>query len=296
MKKTAFIYNPHSGKGKIGEHLNDIVSAFAKEENEITLVPTRCKNYCRNYIINEGHRFDEVCVAGGDGTVNEAVNGLMRMEGKKPVLGYIPMGTTNDFAASCMIPMDAAEAAATAASGKSVNIDCGKFNDEYFSYVAAFGIFTDVAYDTPQQYKNLFGKAAYIVEGIKRLGTIKTYKIEVKCDDRTICGEFIFGMAANSNSVAGVNIKSMEVDLSDGLFEVLLIKKISKPTDLNLIVADLLAKKTESDYYYMFKTNKLTFSSDEKLAWTLDGEFGGEHNVAVIENINAVIKIKVAES
>lgn len=291
MKRLAFIYNPKSGKGKIENHFVDIMRAFSSGDFEVTVVPTKRKDHCKEYIASQGHRFDVVAVAGGDGTVNEAFNGIMAIEDKKPHLGYIPMGTTNDFASSCMIPADAFEAAKIVVEGSPVLIDAGKFNDQYFSYVAAFGIFTDVAYDTPQQIKNLFGRAAYILEGVKRVVNIKSYKMRVEYNENVIEDEFIFGMVANSNSVAGMKIKSLKVDLSDGLFEVLLFKKIAKATDINSIIMDLVNIREDSDYYYVFKTDKITFSSEEPVAWTLDGEFGGEHTNLKVENIQNAIEI-----
>ncbi len=295
MKKLAFIYNPKAGKGNIDIYFSDIIKAFSKEDYEVTLLPTKYKNHCREYIINEGKRFDRIVVAGGDGTVNEAFNALMEMKGEKPTLGYIPMGTTNDFAASCNIPQDAIEAAKVAVSGNVTAIDAGKFNEKYFAYVAAFGALTDVAYDTPQEIKNLFGRAAYIVEGVKRLTNVKSYKMKIECNDLVIEDEFIFGMVANSNSVGGMKITSLEVDLCDGLFEVLLLKKIQKPFDINTILADLLQKKTDSEHYYVIKSGEIKFASQDNIAWTLDGEFGGEQTAAVVKNINRAIKIAVTE-
>ena len=294
MKKIAFVYNPNAGKGKIKNCFADIVDVLAEDESEIVLFPTKRRNHCCEYIKNEGNRFEKIIVAGGDGTVNEAFNALMELE-EKPVLGYIPMGTTNDFAASCRIPTGPAEAAQVAMKGEVISIDAGKFNDKYFSYVAAFGALTDVAYDTPQESKNRFGRAAYIAEGIKRLANVQSYKMKIECNGETIEDEFIFGMVANSNSVGGIKIKSLQVDLCDGLFEVLLLKKITKPTDLNEIIADLLNKRTDSKHYYVIKTDYVMFSSSESIAWTLDGEYGGETNSAEVKNIPQAIKIAVAQ-
>ena len=294
MKKIAFVYNPNAGKGKIENYFVDIVRVFSKEDCEITLMPTKRRNHCCEYILNEGCRFDKIIIAGGDGTVNEAFNALMTLS-QRPALGYIPMGTTNDFAASCNIPTDPIAAAGVAMGDYVSCIDAGKFNDKYFSYVAAFGTLTDVAYDTPQENKNLFGRAAYIVEGIKRLANVRSYKMKIECNGEVIEDEFIFGMVANSNSVAGIKIKSLQVDLCDGLFEVMLFKKIQKASDLNEIIADLLNKKTDSEHYYVIKTDKVVFSSNESVAWTLDGEYGGECEVAEVENIPRAIKITVAE-
>lgn len=295
MKKMAFVYNPRAGKGKIDDYFSDIIRAFSAENYEITLVPTKYRNHCCEYISREGARFETVIVAGGDGTVNEAFNALMSLGGNKPVLGYIPMGTTNDFASSCNIPQDPVDAAKVAVRGAVTEIDAGRFNDRYFAYVAAFGVLTDVAYDTPQEIKNLFGRAAYIVEGIKRLTNVKSYKMKVECNGEVIEDEFIFGMVANSNSVGGMKIKSLQVDLCDGLFEVLLFKKIQKALDINSILADLLQKKTDSEHYYILKSDKIKFISQDNIAWTLDGEFGGEHNVTEVENVKGAIKIRTAE-
>lgn len=295
MKKLAFVYNPRAGKGNIETYFVDIVKAFSKEGFEVTLVPTQYRNHCSEYIKCEGRRFDRIVVAGGDGTVNEAFNALMALGDDKPTLGYIPMGTTNDFAASCNIPFDPIEAARVAVGENIVAIDAGRFNESCFAYVAAFGVLTDVAYDTPQEIKNLFGRAAYIVEGVKRLVNVKSYKMKIEYSGEVIEDEFIFGMVANSNSVGGMKIKSLNVDLCDGLFEVLLLKKIGKPMDINTILTDLLQKKTDSEHYYVLKSDKIRFTSEDDVAWTLDGEFGGAGTEAEIENINGAIKIAVEE-
>lgn len=295
MKKLAFIYNPRAGKGKIETYFYDIVRVLSEGDYEVTLVPTKYKNHCCEYILQEGQRFERIVVAGGDGTVNEAVNALMALGENKIDLGYIPMGTTNDFASSCNIPQDIFEAAKVALNGTMIEIDAGRFNDKYFGYVAAFGVLTDVAYDTPQGIKNLFGRAAYIVEGIKRLANVKSYAMRIECNGEVIEDEFIFGMVANSNSVGGMKIKSLQVDLCDGLFEVLLLKKIQKPLDVNSILADLLQKKTDSEHYYVIKSDKIKFTSQSEVAWTLDGEYGGACHKAQIENIKGAIKIAVAQ-
>lgn len=295
MKRMAFVYNPRAGKGKTDIYFNDIIKAFSKKDYEITLMPTKHKNHCCEYIQSEGSRFDRIVVCGGDGTVNEAFNALVALGDKKPTLGYIPMGTTNDFAASCNIPQSPVDAANVAAGDCITSIDAGRFNDRYFCYVAAFGVLTDVAYDTPQEAKNLFGRAAYIVEGIKRLANVKSYRMKVECNGSIIEDQFIFGMVTNSNSVGGMSIKSLEVDLCDGLFEVMLFKKIQKASDVNAILTDLWQKKTDSEHYYVIKSDKIRFESQDEIAWTLDGEFGGEHTEAEIENINNAIKIAVAE-
>lgn len=295
MKKMLFVYNPHSGKGTAAKRLGEITEIFTKNDYEVTLLPTQHKFHCCDYIKREGHRFDQITVCGGDGMVNEAFNALCSLEGSRPVLGYIPSGTTNDFAASLTLPTDVLKAAQTAAGNNTLEIDAGKFNEKYFCYVAAFGAFTSVAYDTPQKTKNVFGYAAYVLEGIKCMGSIKPYAIKVTTRDNVIEDEVILGLAANSKSVAGIKMKALDVDLSDGLFEVILIKKPEKATDIGAILTDLRSNNAESEYYYAFQTDKLIVNSEEDVAWTLDGEFGGMTTRAEIANIKRAIKIKVAD-
>ena len=295
MKKLAFIYNPKAGKKNMDTYLVDVLRAFGKNGYEVTLVETMKKGHLTEYIREEGARFDTVVVSGGDGTVNESFNALMEIEEeRRPSLGYIPMGTTNDFASSNNISKDPYRAAQIASGDGERKIDAGKFNDRYFSYVAAFGAFTSVAYATPTEYKNIFGYAAYVAEGIKALGTIKPYKMKIEADGEIIEDEFIFGMVANSTSVGKVRLDRMDVDLSDGLFEVLLIKKV-KAGELNIIIGDLMNNKRKSDHYYIFKASKIEFLSEEDIAWTLDGEFGGETGKALVQNIPGAIKIKIEE-
>ena len=295
MSKLAFIYNPISGKGNMKGELSEMVELFSRYGYEVTCIPTQRKNHCRDYVKNNGAGFNVIVAAGGDGTINEVFNGLCRIPFEnRPATGYIPMGTTNDFATSCKLSCDYIKAAKTAVAGKEMLIDAGKFNENYFAYVAAFGAFTSVSYDTSREAKSLFGYGAYVFEGIKSLGNIKPYKMRIKCPQKEFEDEFIFGMAANSKSVGGVSLEGLKVDLSDGLFEVLLIKKF-KPTELNMVLSDLRNKKKDSRFYYAFKTCRLEILSHEPVPWTIDGEFGGEMMEAVIENIPSAIKIRIEE-
>lgn len=294
MKKMAYIYNPHAGKGSVQNYLSDIIDVFTKADYEVTVIPTQYKHHCRDYIRHEGERFDLITVSGGDGTVNEAFEGLMSIgKEKRPALGYIPAGTTNDFASSCAIPTDPYEAAKIIAKGNTVQIDAGCFNNKNFAYIAAFGAFTYVAYDTSQQIKNIMGYGAYVLEGIKQFNKNKAYKMTVTTSDGTFEDEFIFGMVANSRSVGGLKLKKLDVDISDGLFEVLLVKKITKPSDIGKIISDLKNKELNGEQFYFFKTDRITFSCCEEVAWTLDGEFGGNYLVSEIANKHKAIRIMV---
>lgn len=293
MKKLLFIYNPFAGKSVIKPYISDIADIFTKGGFESVVMPTQGRDFCRSYIAENAERFDIVAISGGDGTLNEAVNGLMAIEKeKRPRLGYIPSGTTNDFAASVGLENEFLAAASAIVKEKSVNIDAGRFNEKYFAYIAAFGAFTDVAYDTPQEFKNIFGHAAYIIEGIKRLSTIKPYRMKITTDEGELEGDFIYGMVTNTLSVGGLmKLSAFNVDMNDGVFEAIFVKAMAKPSDLNAIMTDLRNRERDSRHYRAFKTKKLKITSHEKIAWTLDGEFGGECTEAAIENIHSAIEL-----
>lgn len=293
LKRLAFIYNASAGKSRISPQVSDIADIFVKGGYEPCILPTQSKFFCRDYIAENAPRFDVVAVSGGDGTLNEAVNGLMRTEeGKRPLLGYIPSGSTNDFAASAGLEKGFLSAAEAIAKGNARPLDVGRFNDKYFAYVAAFGAFTDVAYTTSQQFKNIFGHAAYILEGIKRISAIKPHKMKVVTKEGEIEGEFIYGMVSNTVSVGGMKaLPEEEVDLNDGLFEVILVNPIETPSDLNQLITDFANKSAESRVYRFFKAQRLEFVSEEDLSWTLDGEFGGAHSRVEIENIHSAVRL-----
>ncbi len=294
MKKLAFIYNSKAGRGNIGDSLSEIIDVLS-DENDVTVMPTKRKGHLGEYIVAKGNDFDTIVIAGGDGTVNEAFNALMTLEkAERPALGYIPLGTTNDFASSCRLPHDYRKAAKIAVGDKYRSIDAGKFNNKYFAYIAAFGVFTSAAYETDTQWKNMFGYAAYVMEGIKSLATVKPCKMLVEVNGERIEDEFIFGMVANSSSVGGMKLDKLNIDLSDGLFEVILIKKI-KSLPVTGLINDLKNGKTDSKYYYCFKSNNIRITSYDRVPWTLDGEYGGDPNRVIIENFGEAIKIKIEE-
>ena len=296
MKKIYFIYNPKSGKGQIGSKLNEIIQTLAKKNNELTVVPTICAKDALNRIQNLPEGYDRVVCSGGDGTLDEVVTGMMSHPRKKRIpIGYIPAGTTNDFAKSLNIPKNMVDAAKIAVGGKKFPCDIGKFNDDYFIYVAAFGLFTDVSYTTKQEFKHVLGHMAYVLEGMKRLYNVKSYKMKVSSDERDFAGEFLLGMVTNSKSVAGfewVNGKNAKFD--DGVFEVLFIKKPKKAIEIQEILAALLREEIDERYMYFFRTKRLVIEAENGVCWTLDGEFGGEHQRVEIENkpkqIDIIIK------
>lgn len=290
-KKLLFVFNPKSGKGLIKDHLLSIVDTMTKADYEITIYPTQCQADAIQVVKEKAKEYSLVVCSGGDGTLDEVVTGMEQSEVNIPI-GYIPAGSTNDFANSLGIPKDMQSAAQVAVTGKPFPCDVGGFNNDTFVYVAAFGLFTEVSYKTSQQMKNILGHAAYILEGAKSLMDITSYKMKVEHDGETIEDEFIYGMVTNSLSVGGFKgISGPDVLLDDGLFEVTLIKKPKNPIELNKILVGLANRENDNELIYSFKTSRLHVESEVEVPWTLDGEFGGAHTDLDIKNLNKQIII-----
>ena len=301
MKKLLFVYNPRAGKEMLKPRLSDVLDIFVKAGYEVTVHPTQAYRDAYYQIKEyEVGKYDLIACSGGDGTIDEVATGMMKRRemGKDVVpVGYIPAGTTNDFAKSLHIPRKPLAAADNAVKGVPFPCDIGKFNDIVFVYIAAFGIFTDVSYETDQAVKNVLGHMAYILEGAKRIFNIPSYKIKVEHDGEVIEDEFIFGMVTNSRSVGGFsNMVGKNIVFDDGLFEVTLIKTPKNPIALQEIIAALLIEQVDTKHMYTFKTKKITFDSVEEIPWTLDGEFGGEQDYVEIENVQKAMEIMVPEN
>lgn len=298
MRKIYFIYNPHSGKEQIGSKLNEIIRTLAEKDNELTVVPTIGYLDAMERITNLPDGYDLVVCSGGDGTLDEVVTGMMKRPKERRVpIGYIPAGTTNDFARSLEIPRNMPEAARNAMLGKPFACDIGSFNEDSFVYIASFGIFTEVSYSTKQEVKNVLGHMAYILEGMKSLYNIKSYKMRVSSDEMEFEGDFLFGMITNSKSVAGFKgLVKGDVQFDDGVYEVTFIKRPKNPLEIQEILGALLLEEINSNYMYSFRTKKLTIESEEMVPWTLDGEFGGEHDHVVIENNHKAVEIVVKDN
>lgn len=294
-KKLLFIYNPNSGKQMISKKLADIVDLYTKLGYDVTCHPTQARCDCMNTVAECCRLYDKLVISGGDGTLNEAVNGMMSV-GFDGNFGYIPCGSTNDFSHSVGIPTKIMTAAETAMSGIPFRCDMGRLQERYFTYVAGFGTLTEVSYSTPQDVKNSLGFAAYILEGIAALPTITSFKISFESEERCGQGEYLLGLITNTVHVAGFkSLISDSVMLDDGLFEVLLVRKPKNAADLNKIIAAVLKKEYDNEFIDCFKTSKITIRSEAPLAWTLDGENGGEHTVSVIENFPRALGVMVAK-
>lgn len=287
MKRLLFIYNPNAGRQQVKTHLAAILDVFSNEGFLVTAYPTKFRGDATQAASALAAGYDRVVCCGGDGTLNETVSGLMQLPAElRPVLGYIPTGTTNDFSKNLSFPRGMDKVAAVACGGVPKACDLGQSNGRWFTYVAAFGLFTDVTYTTPQPTKNLLGHMAYVLEGASRLTSIKSYRLKVESDGESIESEFIYGMVGNTVSVGGLlTLPADRVKLDDGLFEVVLVRKPRSPADYQTIFSALTTQTMpDNGPIIAFHANKLSFSCPEPLPWTLDGEYGGEFTFTRIEN------------
>ena len=298
MKKLLFVFNPHSGTGEICKHLAEVVDIFTKAGYEVVVYPTQAPKDGTRKILADGEKFDRIVVSGGDGMLHELVNAVLRLE--KPVaIGYIPTGTVNDFATTHRIPKNPIEAAKVAVSEYVRCLDVGLFDEEYFSYVAAFGFASNVAYDTDQKAKNTWGVLAYVANAIKNIEP--QHLNQVCCKMRVDTGtdiledEFIFGAISNTLSIGGMpNLVEKEAVLDDGLLEGLFIKKPKNVAELEQITRGLLTRNFDSPCLMFARAERFEIDS-QKAAWTLDGENGGEHEHIVIKAKKQVLRIALPE-
>jgi len=292
-KRLLFILNPRSGKGQIKSHLADILDIMVKAGYEVCVHITQSQGDAIEKTKIEAKNFDRIVCSGGDGTLDEVVTGMMASEVKIPI-GYIPAGSTNDFGNSLGIDTNMINAARTSVSDNIFPCDIGKFNSDSFVYVAAFGIFTEVSYATPQDLKNVLGHAAYIIQGAKQLRDIKSFRMQVEYDGNVIYDEFIYGMITNSKSVGGfTGIIQGDIGLNDGVFEITLIKMPKNPIELNEILAFMTGMIDDSTMVYSFQSSGIKLTSAQEVPWTLDGEFGGNHSLVCIENAHKALEIVI---
>ena len=290
-KKMLFIYNPYAGKAKIRNYLFEIIDIFTKAGYEVTAYPTQKQGDATEIVKSRSNEFELVVCSGGDGTLDEVVTGMMQRTERIPI-GFIPAGSTNDFAKSLGIPNNMKKAAQAIVNGVYFPCDIGSFNEVSFIYIAAFGLFTDVSYETDQDVKNMLGHLAYVLEGTKRISSIPAYHLSFMLDGVACEGDFMFGMITNSLSVGGFrNITGKHVHLDDGVFEVTLIKRPSTMIEFNLILRALVGRDINSECMYCFKTDQIKIEATEEIPWTLDGEFGGNHKKVVIKNEKQALNI-----
>ena len=296
-KELLFFVNPNAGRNDMRNHLMDVLAEFGAGGWRIVVHPTHEPREITRVIADQGGDYDMVVACGGDGTLNEAVNGLMQLPPERqPILGYIPSGTVNDFATSLRISKNIPTAARDIVTGRPFACDMASFGDTCFTYVAAFGAFTAVSYGTPQEQKQVLGRAAYLLEGIRSLNRIRPYHVRVEHDGETIEDDVILGMVTNATSVGG--FKSMVADaalMDDGLNEVVLVKAVKTAADLNRLANSVLRWDMDPDQFIWFQTDNVRITFDEDVPWTLDGEFGGSVRDVVIRNIPRAVRIMVPQ-
>ena len=297
MKKMLFIMNPKAGRTTLKNSLVDVLEVFCNNDYDVRTYLTKSADDAERVVAEEGVGYDVIVCAGGDGTLGNTVAGFMK-SGLKVPLGYIPCGSTNDFARSMEIPMTAVEAAEMVVGAEPFSVDIGSLNDKYFVYVAAVGVFSDTSYATPQNMKNILGHAAYVLQGIKSIANIPSYKMKITIDGEIQEGEFIFGMVSNSISVGGfMSITRKGVEFDDGLFEGVLIRTIKTPADLERVVRALLTGDISEKSMVSFRASNVLFEAEDPVAWTCDGEFGGEYkNTSIDIHRRAIDLLVVQES
>ena len=283
-KKLLFIVNPRAGRTKSFAPLFDAVACFSKAGYLVKVFLTEGRGDATRAAAELGGAYDLVVCAGGDGTFNEMVSGLMHLP-ECPEVGYLPNGSTNDFAASLHIPATPLKAAESIVNGHPFYLDVGRHNDRYFAYVASFGAFTRSSYSVPQATKNALGHFAYILEGMKDLDSLRPYRCRVETGEETFEGEFIFGAVCNSTSIGGLmKLDPERVVLDDGKFEMLLVPSPKTAADLQNLVLALLNQQYDSQGLVFRHVSSLRLETEEELPWSLDGEYAP--SVPVVDIVN----------
>ena len=293
-KKLLLIYNPKAGKGTFLQKLASIIDLYTSRGYLVTAYPTQKRTDATNIMMDEDLDYDLVVCSGGDGTLNEVVTGMMKRSKKIPI-GFLPAGSTNDFASSLEIPKHLLEAAETTIGPSVFKSDIGSLNGKYFVYAAAFGLFSEVSYMTPQDMKNLLGHSAYIIEGAKSLANIPEYHIIAEGDNIHIDGYFILGMITNTYSIGGFKrLFGDDVELDDGYHELTLAKYPETTAEFQELITCLFnGKLREASIVQTAEITSLHITSDQPIPWSLDGEFGGEYTEVEICNNKQAIELKI---
>ena len=296
-QRVLLMVNPMAGRQKIRNELLYVVDTLTKAGYETIIYTTQGKDATRDLLAEKDSQFDRVICCGGDGTFNEILSATMHWD-KRPILGYIPAGTTNDFAAGLKLPSDIREAAVNIVRGTPHTVDAGLFNTSYFSYVASFGAFTETSYSTPQNFKNALGHLAYILEGIKEIPAFTSYTVCVEAYGQIYKDSYIFGAVSNARSVGGIlKISDSLVDLNDGVFEVMMIKMPKTLMDLSAIVTSLTSLnplKYDPSMFLFLQTKELKITFEQEMVWSLDGERvsgGKEARIACIKDAFKILTV-----
>jgi len=290
-KKLFIVLNPVAGKKRAQKHMFDILEQFSSADFQCTVHITKGLGDGANAVRKITEPYDMIVAIGGDGTLNEVVTGLL--DSKKDIpIGYIPAGSTNDYAATLGLSKDFAIAAKDIIYGTKTKLDIGSINNRFFVYIASFGAFTGVSYSTPQIAKNLLGHAAYVLSGIKDIASLSPIHMRVETPINSFEGDYIFGAVSNSTSIGGImTLDSSVVDLSDGLFEVTLIKTPQNAIELGKIITSIHNSDFTAECFDTCITSEATFYPDKVVPWTLDGEYFEGDTVIKIKNLHNAISL-----
>ena len=292
MKKLLFIMNPLAGMKKANRYLADIIALFNRAGYDVLTYMTAAPGDCVTAVEQKAAGMDLIVCVGGDGTFNETVSGLLRTGLDIPV-GYIPAGSTNDFAASLKLPTNVLEAAQLIAEGEPVAYDVGRFDNRYFTYVASFGAFTRVSYATPQSVKNALGHTAYLLGGLQEISQIRPFHVRFDLDDgQVIEDDFIFGAISNSTSVGGIlTLDPKQVDMQDGKFELFLVRAPKDVLELSECAKALTEQKCNCKVITFCSASRITVTAPPDMNWTLDGEMEPGHDTVSVENLHHSIRL-----
>ena len=291
MRKLLFLVNPNAGQRRVNKSLADIIGIFNEGGYEVTVFLTTGPGIGTKIVQERARDYDLVVCAGGDGTLNETITGVLRAGSDCPV-GYIPCGSTNDFASTLKLSMDVTQAAKDIMAGVPVEYDVGRWGDRYFVYIASFGAFTRVSYSTPQNLKNALGHLAYVLSGLQELPQIRNIPMALELDGQVLDGEYLFGAVCNSTSVGGVfTLDASQVDLRDGKFEVILVRMPRDMSELTQCAAALQNHTYDCAAVTFRSASRLRVHQDPALLWTLDGERAEGADVVEIENLHRAIRL-----
>lgn len=296
MKKLLFIVNPYAGMRRVNRNLSDIVSVFNRADYEVVIYMTAGQGDATRIAEAKARDASLVVCAGGDGTFNEVLTGVLRSGCGTPI-GYIPCGSTNDFGASLGLSANVVQAAWDIVNGGEARYDVGKFGDRYFSYVASFGAFTRSSYSTPQNVKNMLGHTAYLLEGIQEISQLRPAHVRIELDDRVIEDDYLFGAVSNSTSVGGIlTLDPKQVNLKDGRFELLLVRAPRDLTELSECVRALRTQRYNCGMITFLSTDKLRIFTDREIPWSLDGERAEGQKEVFVENLHLAMRMMVKKT
>ena len=291
QKKLLFIVNPRAGRSKSRSPLFDAIAVFSQAGYLVSLHKTTAPGDAAITAAREGGDYDLVVAAGGDGTLNEVISGLMKLE-HRPLLGYLPQGSTNDFAASLQISGNPVMAAMSIVRNVPCQLDIGQWNERCFVYVASFGAFTKSSYSASQAAKNALGHFAYILEGMKDLNTLRPYRVRLTADGEVLDGEYLFGAVCNSTSIGGLmKLDPERVVLDDGKFELLLVPNPRTALDLQNLVVALLNQQYDSEGLVFRHVSSIHLETKEDLPWSLYGEYAPSAAKVNIHNHQAALRM-----